>query len=57
MAPEEILTSPPITHLVYIPFILFIGGVIGFVIGRKVGARDGEAEYLTRIDDEDLLDD
>ncbi|MGC6417243.1 MAG: hypothetical protein ACON3Z_08990 [Bradymonadia bacterium] len=56
MGPEELLSAPPITHFVYIPFILLIGGVIGFVVGRKVGARDGEVDYLTRVDD-DLLDD
>ena len=56
MGPEELLSAPPITHFVYIPFILLIGGVIGFVVGRKVDARDGEVDYLTRVDD-DLLDD
>jgi hypothetical protein len=58
MGPDELLVAPPVTHLVYIPFILFIGGVLGFVIGRKVGIRDGEAEYLAGFDDEDdILDD
>ncbi len=57
METPELLTTPPVTHLVYIPFILFIGIVIGFVIGRKAGMRAGEAEYLGGYDgDEDLLD-
>ena len=54
---EDLFTTPPDTHVVYIPFILLIGGVIGFVIGRKVGIKAGEAEYLGGFDDEDdLLD-
>ena len=32
--PDELLTAPPVTHFVYIPFILFIGGIIGFVVGQ-----------------------
>jgi len=54
--PTEILATPPVTHLVYIPFILIIGIVIGFVIGRQAGMRAGEAEYLGGYDgDDDLL--
>ena len=58
MNPEQLLVAPPVTHFVYIPFILFIGGIIGFVIGRKVGVRDGQADYLAGLgDDDDLLAD
>ena len=57
MEMNELLTSPPATHLVYIPFVLFIGIVIGFVFGRKAGIREGEAEFLGGYDgDDDLLD-
>ena len=54
METPELLTTPPPTHLVYIPFVLFIGIVIGFVMGRKAGIREGEAQMLGDPDD-DLL--
>ena len=54
METPELLTTPPPTHLVYIPFVLFIGIVIGFVMGRKAGIREGEAQMLGG-DDDDLL--
>ncbi len=50
----DLLQAPPATHLVYVPFVLFIGVVIGFVIGRKAGKRDGQAEMLGGGDDEFL---
>jgi len=57
METPDLLVAPPVTHLVYIPFILFIGVIIGFVLGRKAGMRAGEAEFLGGYDgDEDLLD-
>ena len=57
METPDLLATPPVTHLVYIPFILFIGMVIGFVIGRRAGMRAGEAEYLGGYEgDDDLLD-
>ncbi|MEE2786021.1 MAG: hypothetical protein VX589_01705 [Myxococcota bacterium] len=57
MEPAELLSTPPATHLVYIPFILFIGIVIGFVFGRKAGIREGKAEFLGggHDSDDDLL--
>jgi len=55
MTPEELLVTPPATHFVYIPFILFLGGIVGFIIGRRVGIRAGEAEYLAGFDDDDDL--
>ena len=52
----ELLATPPATHVVYIPFVLFIGAVIGFVIGRKAGMKEGKAEFLGGGgDDDDLL--
>ena len=54
METPELLTTPPPTHLVYIPFVIFIGIVIGFVMGRKAGIREGEAQMLAG-DDDDLL--
>jgi len=51
----ELLATPPPTHLVYIPFVIFIGVVIGFVIGRKAGMKEGKADFLAGGDDDDLL--
>ena len=55
MTASDLLTTPPPTHLVYIPFMLFVGIVIGYVIGRKAGIREGEAEALGGGDEDDLL--
>lgn len=54
---DDLLSAPPPTHLVYIPFVLFIGFVLGFVFGRKAGVKQGKAELLGRgtDEDEDLL--
>ena len=38
--------SPPPTHFVYIPAVLLVGCVIGFIIGRKAGIQEGQASYL-----------
>ncbi len=54
METPDLFATPPPTHLVYIPFVIFIGIVIGFVIGRKAGIREGEAQMLAS-DDDDLL--
>ncbi len=51
----ELLATPPATHVVYIPFVIFIGVVIGFVIGRKAGMKEGKADFLAGDDDDDLL--
>ena len=51
---EDLLTAPPPTHLIYIPAILLLGIVIGFIMGRKAGVREGKAEYIAGNDD-DLL--
>ena len=50
----NLLATPPPTHLIYIPIIVLLGVIIGFVIGRKAGIREGKAEYLGAGDD-DLL--
>ena len=41
---EDLLSAPPPTHLVYIPAILLVGAVIGYIWGRKAGIKEGEAE-------------
>lgn len=52
----ELLATPPATHVIYIPFVLFIGFVFGFVFGRKAGMKEGRADFLGRgADDDDLL--
>lgn len=51
----ELLTTPPPTHVIYIPFVILIGVVIGFVLGRKAGLKEGKAEFLGGGDDDDLL--
>ena len=50
-----LLSTPPPTHFVYIPFILVIGMILGFVMGRRAGVRDGEAQFLGSDDGDDLL--
>jgi hypothetical protein len=56
MNAADLLTAPPPTHLVYIPFVLFIGAVIGFLFGRRAGMKEGQAELLGRgSEDDDLL--
>ncbi len=55
MNPADLLVTPPPTHLVYIPFMLLIGFIIGFVIGRKQGVSAGHDEYLGAGGDDDLL--
>ena len=55
MDETSILAAPPITHFVYIPFILLIGVVIGFVMGRSSGAKAGRDELLGLGGDDDLL--
>lgn len=49
---NDLLAAPPVTHLVYIPFILIVGIVIGFVMGRKAGVKQGKAEFLGGNDEE-----
>lgn len=51
---DEVLAVPPPTHLIYIPAILLVGIVIGFIMGRKAGVREGKAEFIAG-DDDDLI--
>ncbi|MGB0646514.1 MAG: hypothetical protein ACPGQS_05020 [Bradymonadia bacterium] len=55
MNESNLLAAPPITHLVYIPFILVIGIIIGFVMGKRAGKADGRDEYIATGVDDDLL--
>jgi hypothetical protein len=55
---EMFFISPPPTHFVYIPVILLVGAIIGFVIGRKAGIREGLAYYIGgegAHEDDDLI--
>ena len=38
--------TPPPTHFVYIPAILMLGAVIGFVVGRQAGIKEGLSRFL-----------
>ncbi len=55
MGEPTLLATPPATHLVYIPFILLIGIVLGFVMGKRAGKVDGRDEYIAAGHDDDLL--
>ena len=55
---DELLSAPPPTHLVYIPAILLVGAVIGFIFGRRAGIKEGQANFLGGEgdhEDDDLL--
>ena len=43
---DMLFMSPPPTHFVYIPAVLLLGSVIGFILGRKAGIKEGQASYL-----------
>lgn len=54
---EELIGTPTPTHIVYIPAILLLGAVVGFIFGRKVGVKEGQSNFLgggSDLDD-DLL--
>lgn len=53
MGGADFLAAPPATHIVYIPFVLLVGLVIGFVLGRRAGIKEGKAELLGGGPDED----
>ena len=38
--------TPPPTHFVYIPAVLLLGAVLGFVIGRQAGIKEGQSRFL-----------
>lgn len=55
---EDLLSAPPPTHFVYIPALLLLGGVIGFIFGRKAGINEGQANFLGgggADEDDDLI--
>ena len=55
---EDLLSAPPPTHLVYIPAILLVGAVIGYLMGRKAGIQEGEARAWggdNELEDDDLI--
>ena len=49
---EDLLSAPPVTHLIYIPAILMVGMVIGFLMGRNAGIKEGKAQALGEGDDD-----
>ncbi len=42
----DLLAVPPATHVLYIPFVLLVGLIIGFILGRKAGIKEGKAQFL-----------
>lgn len=52
MSEPSLLSAPPPTHVVYIPFVILIGIIIGFVMGRKAGIKQGKAEFLGGNDED-----
>jgi hypothetical protein len=50
----DLFATPPPTHLVYIPAAILVGLVIGFIMGRKNGIKEGKAQFLATDRDEDL---
>lgn len=58
---DELLSAPPPTHLVYIPALLLLGAVIGYIFGRKAGIKEGQSNLLGSggidddFEDDDLL--
>ena len=52
MPETSFFAVPPPTHVVYIPFVLLIGFIIGFLAGRRAGVAQGKAEFLGGGDDD-----
>lgn len=52
MNEPSILAAPPVTHVLYVPFVILIGVIIGFIIGRKAGVKQGKAEFLGSNDED-----
>ncbi|MFN3197918.1 MAG: hypothetical protein ACE366_05805 [Bradymonadia bacterium] len=53
MGEVEFFGTPTPTHIVYIPFILLVGGIIGFIFGRKAGIKAGQSDLIgAGLDDE-----
>lgn len=49
---DNLLSAPPVTHLIYIPAILMVGMVIGFLMGRNAGIKEGKAQALGEGDED-----
>ena len=52
MSDPSLMAAPPPTHVVYIPFVILVGIIIGFVMGRRAGIKQGKAEFLGGGDEE-----
>lgn len=55
---EELLSAPPPTHFVYIPALMLLGGVLGYIFGRKAGIKEGQSNFLGGVgasEDDDLI--
>lgn len=55
---EMLFMTPPPTHFVYIPAILLVGSILGFIIGRQAGIKEGQSRFLAgegTHEDDDLL--
>lgn len=49
----QLFGTPTPTHIVYIPFILLVGAIIGYIFGRKAGIKEGKADLIgAGLDDE-----
>jgi|GEM_PF-1570822 len=46
------LAVPPPTHVVYVPFVLLVGFIAGYLFGRRAGVAQGKAEFLGGGDEE-----
>jgi len=49
--------TPPPTHVIYIPAVIMLGLVIGYVIGRSAGIKEGLNRTLggEGLDEDDEL--
>ncbi len=54
MGDQGLFGTPPPTHVIYIPFVMLLGYILGFVMGRRGGIKQGRAEYLGTGETEDV---
>ena len=52
MGETSFLAVPPPTHVVYVPFVLLVGFIAGYLFGRRAGVAQGKAELLGGGDEE-----
>ena len=52
MGETNFLAVPPPTHVVYVPFVLLVGFILGYLFGRRSGVAQGKAELLGGGDEE-----